>query len=253
MARRRNRREVVKVSTHFPTEAELCRQFTEFAREAGFKVWSETGYDLLLQATRFQAGGFDVRVGDYIGVEAKLTPNLKVLEQLGVRRYQSYYNGGPDFFMALVPRASDEFLYVASALRFLVCTSNLMWSNERMRRGTWAIDGGRQDRHLMAAPPWHPDIEVDIPAGQSAPKQLTAWKMKAVELAIHGRDQGALTSVDFHHYGVSMTVWKARGWIVPTGDRRGRIHVYRLGDKAPDTMYPEVTSAIRARLKEKGL
>jgi hypothetical protein len=228
----------------YDDEAHLCREFTGAARDNGFKVWSEAGYDLLLQATQNNPMGFDARLGDFIGIEAKLVSNLKVLSQLITRRTASV-SQGPAFFAVLVPRASVEFKEVAASLRLIVITSKRLGVGGQEG---WAFRGGRGQRHLFPEACWHPDIEVDIPAGQKSPKQMTKWKMNAVELAVVARDQGYVTSQLFHKMGLSMTVWKANRWIVETGEKIGRLKVYRLGDKAPDVVNPEIAEALRQKM-----
>lgn len=230
----------------FENEAELCQGFTAAARDAGCKVWSEAGFDLLLQATIDYPMRMPIRRGDFVGIEAKMTGNFKVLSQI---RKRLSYDKGPDFYSVLVRKASEDFCTIARELRVMVITpAELNAELSKMLQYNWRTEGCL--RYLPAGKPWHPDIEVDIPAGQASPRQQTQWKMKAIELCVRARKKGHLTSRDFFDHNLSMTVWKNRQWIVPTGEKAGRLKIYRLGDNAPDIQNPEIAAAMRDRLDQ---
>ena len=81
----------------FATEGALCEAFAEWARAEGFTVYPETaGWDMLLVAAD----------GHQLGIEAKLSLNLKVLAQ-ALKGCTYSAERGPDYRAILVPESHD--------------------------------------------------------------------------------------------------------------------------------------------------
>lgn len=229
----------------YESEAALCAFFAERARAGGWQVHPEcAGFDLLCVAGENVVGGF--HVGDQIGVEAKLRPNLTVLSQL--LDHKRARGPRPNYFLALVPSAPLEFRELAKELLFSVLTGV-----ELQRRAADAVpfERGRFVKHLSTELCWVPECEVEgMCGGKSAPQKLTEWKLKAVKLCIHGLEQGYLTSADFLAHGVSIARWVKLGWIAPldfaVNERKRRVRRYMLvpEKKPPHLQYPEVLSAL---------
>jgi hypothetical protein len=232
----------------FSTEHELCARFAEHAKSLGWSVFPETSdWDLLLVATdKTKTQG--VRVGDQIGVEAKLRDNVKVLSQAIPRDWDR----SPNYYAVLVPRASSEFLEVARRLRVDVFTAcKRRWRNYVHE---WGVDFTgmlqfvvKAYRHEPEQKCWHPEYEVWTPPGVAAPCSITPWKIKAVELCHLLRERGYLTAMDFRKADVSMTRWRNL-WLTPNGKKKGRFSIYvaRKGVQLPDELYPGVSEALEA-------
>ena len=249
-----------KYRNPFDKETELAAHFIEEAKSYGWIAYPETdGFDVLLVATAGVVGHFEA--GDQIGVQAKLTPNLEVLYQ-SLPRKASW--PGPTYYAALVPRATPEFLELASQLKIKVFEATAkFWPNGRYGRSSqveWRIGPVKAfmdppklwHRHQHAKPCWFPEVQVEglAVAGAAGPKQLTPWKFKAVKLALHGLQKGYLTSRDFADFDVSMSRWVQKGWIVPgayvvENGKRLRSHKLIEHMNPPHLMYPEIVEALK--------
>jgi hypothetical protein len=87
-----------------------------------------------------------------------------------------------------------------------------------------------------------PDYVPDVIAGASAPVALTAWKVKAIRLAVL-LEERAVTRADFKHLQLSPTLWTGpQGYLMrtPAG--------YVPGDRMPDLrrQHPRNYEEIRA-------
>lgn len=93
-----------------------------------------------------------------------------------------------------------------------------------------------------------PEYVPDVPAGASAPLQLTAWKICAIKIAVTLEKQGYVTRQDFKHHGIDYRRWIAPEyrWLV-AGDGR-----YTRGDRFPDfkKQHPVVYKQIKADAKK---
>lgn len=220
------------------------------ARDMGWKVFPETsGHDLLLVATA-DVQTKNARPGDQIGVQAKLTGNVEVLAQA---MPDTWGEKGPHWHAVLVPVAVKEFEQVARRLGLVTIeATKRVWKDHRWRRER-GIDHELTYlppamRHYYTEMAWHPEVEILVPAGVKSPRIITPWKVKAVRLCLEALDRGFLTTADFRQAGVSMTVWKQKEWIEPSGERIGRSMKYRLvlENDPPHLKWPEIAE----RLKE---
>lgn len=219
-------------------ESELCDALTKYAKANGWKVYPETsGWDLLLVK--------DIQ----IGIQAKLKDNIEVLYQAMGSPYEVV---GPNVRAVLVPRASKEFRAVANALGIFTI-EGLIRKKDVLGRKYWskeiktALDKYTK-KHLNSPKSlcWVPDVEIDVPAGVKSPRQVTQWKVKAVELCFKLAERGYVTSKDFKDAKLSITIWKIK-WLIDSGEKIGKLvkYIRKAHTKLPDELYPEITEALR--------
>lgn len=202
----------------FAKEIDLCAAFIEVLPE-GWVAYPETeGWDILLVR---KEDGFQ------IGVQAKLKLNAKVILQAAEDRHSHY--PGPDCRAVLVPAGVSADL--GPLLPLLGITSIRMHLDEAGWKGKVVkyfypylptlksqYDGREWyefcpvSRHKL--PDWVPDVR----AGDSAPLQLTVWKVKAIKIAITLERLGYVTRLHFKHFEIDMSRWTQQGWLVK-GDR----------------------------------
>lgn len=217
----RHPRQALPCPCPFTSEAAMCKAFAESARAAGWEVWPETeGFDLLL---------VHKPDGRQFGLQAKLTMNTKVCEQI----LPGYFKGdpvagympkraerGPDFRGCIVPTLGrNEGL--ANMLRHCgvrVITPVI----KRMYRKDGRVDLWHFPvADLRPSPDWHdwqpqqriellPFAEADrarMPAGGRSPVRLTAWKYNMLRLQARLEAHGHLTPADVAECG-----FKPLGW-----------------------------------------
>lgn len=89
-----------------------------------------------------------------------------------------------------------------------------------------------------------PEYVPDVPAGASAPLQLTDWKIAAIKIAVTIERLGYVTRQDFKHHGIDYRRWIAPGygWLEAAEGR------YTKGDRFPDfkRQHPVVYAQIEA-------
>jgi hypothetical protein len=194
----------------YPTENALCESFIANL-PPGIEVYPETcGWDILLILPS----------GEQLGVQAKLSPNVKVLSQAlppGKSR------PGPEYHAVLVPHAPRSFLKVAKALGVYVIRPNRYSAVKRWQSLDYLGQGWKKWWH----PKQHklPPIKPNTLPGIPSPRTLTDWRVRALRVCAVLRKRGWVTSADFKKYGVSMTLWKAQ-WLTPTGEKDGRLFKY---------------------------
>ncbi|PVE25408.1 hypothetical protein DC522_05800 [Microvirga sp. KLBC 81] len=204
----------------FEKEADLCSAFIEAATKGGtWKAYPETaGFDILLVRND----------GVQIGVEAKLALNAKVLAQIlpGHINY-SYASTGPDYRAVLVPAGKDGALRsVCAALGITVITCRHEQPGDRWYR----IYGPElPNTRYVDSSDWHewapmkrcdvPDYVPDVSAGVASPVSLSAWKVKAIKLAII-LEERPVTRADFKALQLSPTRWTDpyTGWLRKTDE-----------------------------------
>lgn len=218
----------------FATEADLCAAFIAALPE-GWTAYPETcGFDILLARP---ADGFQ------IGVEAKLTLNAKVIEQV-TEGYWDVCRAGPDCRAVLIPYgAAGSFAGVCDLLAITVVemlTPELM--RHRYRTCMFQPDLPGVSRSSYDPRRWHewcptkrcelPDYVPDVAAGSSAPVRLTDWKVRAIRIAVILQKRGFVTRADFKAIGIDHRRWITPGidWLAPS-DSKG---VYVAGRHLPD-------------------
>ncbi len=210
--------------------------------DSTWTVYPEScGWDLLLVR---DVDGFQ------IGVEAKLALNPEVVLQAAPRVGFVYADQeSPDVRAVLVPeaRAGAGMCAIARRLGLAVITG-------AMAEGVydWRIRGYGDPRPVfMPRPPSAEDLRdshaetdwpeccpekrhtlpayvPDVAAGVPAPTQLTAWKIKAIKVAVILELRGHVSPADFRALRIDMSRWSQSGWL--RAESRGRW----VWDRPPD-------------------
>lgn len=196
----------------FATEADLCAAFIA-SLPPGWTAYAETaGWDILL-----------VRRGDgfQIGIQAKLRLNAHVLSQ-AIEEYGPYSAelAGPDCRAVLVPGGEAGGFHTIA--QYIGITIIPMLPRLRDRYHTTRLPG---EPHASEGD-WHewlphrrhklPEYVPDVPAGASAPVQLTRWKIGAIKIMITLERRGYVTRQDFKHIGIDHRRWltSGLGWLM---------------------------------------
>lgn len=231
----RPRRRVAPSKAPLPQrESELCDRFVNLIGRSDVVAYPETaGFDILIRVSdnpsRSLLSMSDLKPGDMIGIEAKMSPNLKVLAQAIDRGYASRQRTGPDFRAVLVPKASRDFRDVAHALNVVVIVPE--WSSLRPR---WLNGFQARRRWSPKARPTLPPIVPTMSAGMPAPRILSTWRINALKtvIALEGKifTRRELTEVA----GIGAQLWADRRWIVPVqpSQMRGRAILHTMNPEA---------------------
>ena len=203
------------------SEAALCNDFIALAtKDKTWAAYGETGgWDILLVR---KADGFQ------IGIEAKLALNNKVVTQALPHRWWHYADTGPDCRAVLVPEGTKA-VGLETICGWLGLT--VITLRAPAPRGVWYAPFDPQlptvDERWDGDAHWHewcpvnrvplPDYLPDVATGVAAPVQLTAWKVKAIKLAIV-LESRPVTRRDFKALHLDPSRWTDRhtGWLVPT-------------------------------------
>jgi len=221
----------MKQKSSYSKESDLCADFIDAVKRTRYGgdwiIYPETeGFDIVL------ARASD---GLQIGVEAKLRLNVEVVCQALPHR-ADYGFLGPDHRAVLVPREKTQ-IGIGSICAALGITV-IGFSKEQHRIGNGFSpmlpkpeDSWRED--------WHhwcpvrrlklPEFIPDVAAGVKAPVQLTAWKIKAIKIAII-LEQRPVTRADFKALQIDPSRWMDPwlGWLERTADG------YVAGARMPD-------------------
>ena len=192
------------MSQAFAREADLCAAFVAALPE-GWVAYPETGgFDLLL-----------VRAADglQIGVEAKLRLNAKVVRQACERSRPDQLTGPcPDCRAVLVPKGAAG-ADLAELCRLLGLTVITMGAEPR-QTFTPPLPRPKQDARSLTwfelAPTERiplPEYVPDVAAGAPRPVRLTAWKIRAIRIAVTLERRGFVLGDYFKHHQVSMQRW----------------------------------------------
>lgn len=197
-------------------ESELCDVFIrEFNNVEGWTCYPE-------------AAGFDVLVvhddGRQIGVEAKLTLNAKVADQILPNYGDDFYGRpGPDHRVVIVARITEASAGIAKMLHRLgvkVLTPWDAWeSTGYVRRfnledSLLTLEDGSvfYGRELLYD--WSPSnrcqvpaVVCDLPAGVPSPIRLTPWKEAAIKVVALMRSQGFITVKQIAEHGMGPSKW----------------------------------------------
>lgn len=193
-------------------EADLCALFIqEFNKLPGWTCYPEAaGFDILVVHTD----------GRQIGVEAKLSLNAKVADQILPRAGEEYYcRPGPDYRMVIVSKITDASAGIAKMLDHLgvrVLQTYLDQGRYRFRLEHQVLEAkGRtswySEQYLFD---WNPPercqvpiMVTNLPAGVPAPVRLTPWKESALKVMAQLRSQGFITAKQIAAHGVGITAW----------------------------------------------
>lgn len=197
-------------------ESELCEVFIrEFNKVDGWVCYPE-------------AAGFDVLVvhrdGRQIGVEAKLSLNAKVADQILPNYGDDYYGRpGPDHRLVIVSKITDANAGIAKMLYRLgvkVLSPRQTWERTGyehtfdLKHSLLSDETGNTFFGRERLFDWSPEercrlpaIVADLPAGVPAPIRLTPWKEAAVKLVALMRSQGFITVKQIAAHGIGATSW----------------------------------------------
>lgn len=227
----------------YATEAALCEAFIA-ALPDGWVAYAETaGWDILL-----------VRAEDglQIGVEAKLRLNLEVVEQCLKGHWMS--RTGPDYRAVLVPSGGlGERTSAHLGIVVLTISPREKW--ERVAYVTEHVIFPRlpTSKQRYGDRGWHdwapearcelPEYIPDVPAGDTAPVQLTSWKIGALRICALIERFGGVERADFRELQIDASRWLCRGGWLDRGDRG-----WAFSKRCPDfraqhaTVYPQVVA-----------
>lgn len=229
----------------YPTEVALCAAFIA-ALPKEWTAYAETGgWDILLVRN---ADGFQ------IGVEAKLKIGTEVINQ-AIEEYRwSAAIPGPDCRAILVPETTHGFGRICSYIGVTIIVMRAPSAYERRHRFSPMLPYYERG-HTIFGEDWHewcpvkrlalPEYVPDVPAGASAPIQLTSWKIAAMKIVITAEKRGYVTREDFKHVGIDH-----RRWLVPESQwLEKRDGVWRLKGGVPQgfrAQHPRVYGEIEA-------
>lgn len=204
-----------KPITCIEREADLCDLFMrDFNAMPGWTCYPE-------------AANFDVLAvhddGRQLGVEAKLTLNAKVADQILPMRNGDFFDKpGPDYRMVIVSKITVANAGIAKMLSMLG-VEVLEPSVSRTLNGD---EYGFSFHNLLEAAgqetsfggqylhDWNPGVRCYVPpllqalpAGVPSPVQLTPWKEKAIQLVALMRHQGFITAKQIAAHGHAVTRW----------------------------------------------
>jgi len=212
-------------------ENELCSNFMAAATSYGWDCYPETDdWDILL-----------VREGTQLGLQAKTTLSLRVLEQCLALGARNSYRRGPHFRGILVPDAKARSSTVLKRLQ-LFCFGDRRY-NHVVLQDAFRINADPMMNWRPLTTCWLPAVIPKVPAGVPAPLRLTQWKQSALRLLARAAHRGFVTCDDLRELRLSPTIFHNRGWLVPDGNKTGRKPHYVLATTPqhirPDQQHPE--------------
>lgn len=205
------------VGMTFAREADLCSAFLALVPDSWLAYAETGGFDILLVR---KEDGFQ------IGVQAKLRLNAKVVCQaLEAGRASAITDPNPDCRAVLVPRGAvgADMARLCAHLGLTVIglasghpaqfSPDLPRLKQDGEGRVWFEQGPSHRIQL-------PDLIPDVIAGAPAPRKLTAWKIKAIRIAVTLEREGRVVREDFRHHKVDIRRWIAPGsrWLVRDGD-----------------------------------
>lgn len=180
----------------FLSEADLCKQFSEYAVREGWMVCNEhEGWDMMLHRES---------TGEQLGIQAKLLGNVQVVWQAfrGMQRERT-----PDVGVVLVPKASPELRGVCLALGLAVAESNT--SRSDLAAGYYHFEVtmpvGKEETRMRqrCSVPKHPN---EAPAGVPSPRKFTKYTERELRLEVlFHRRGGWVNTKDFQRVGLRTT------------------------------------------------
>lgn len=235
----------------FKTEAELCAAYQESAASEGWIIYPETaGFDLLLVRAD---------TGHQLGIEAKLSLNAKVCEQIIPSQWTNA-DVGPDWRAVLVPEIGGahglrQMLEILGVMVFCPREGAGRYdgtTGQYTRRWDFPVAGNRYD---AAWHDWNPKKRCELPeiiprvaAGVPAPIQLTPWKIGALKVLAILKVDGCVTRDEVRACGVDPRRFcAADGWLAPAGDgkwTRGRMPAF-------DEQHPEAFTELLTKARAK--
>ena len=244
------------------SEADLCAVFiTNFSKMPGWTCYPE-------------AGGFDILAvhadGRQIGVQAKLSLNAKVAEQvLPCERDDFSEMPGPDYRLVIVHKLTTASEGIARMLAMLGIRVLTPRQSRSSQGDVWTFG---EFNHLLEASgqttsyghqylfDWNPatrctvpSVLQNLPAGVPSPIRITPWKEAAVKVLALLRKQGFITAKQISNFGIGVTTWtqpqgSKRAWLAK-GSARGQ-WVETEFMPPYDTQHPELFALAQLALEE---
>lgn len=206
--------------------ASFCSQLQKGLRKNPWIFYHETaGFDLLLVHNE---------TGVQVGLEAKLSLNLKVLSQ--ALPYLNWETSGPDYRGVLVP--SDKVQQNLSDIAVRLGLGVLAVAPDTKHSYPHFSLPDEDSGHSFSSDwfPWLPtercklpDYLPDVEGGKPSPLRLTLWKIKAIKLMILLERRGVVTRRDIKALGMSPTAWTQFGGYLKPGNGG-----YVKSEKTPD-------------------
>lgn len=224
----------------FQRETDLCLAFIEAIPKEWVAYPECNGWDILLSRKQ---DGFQ------IGIQAKLRLGIQVMNQAIEDRWGCIRDVGPDCRAILVPSGGNPHysaicayvgitvIQVAARIgHFTPHLPQIGRTHEHPTGRDW-YELCPERRHKL------PEYVPDVPAGASAPVQLTEWKIKALKIAVILEKRGIVTRSDFRTIGIDHRRWLAQDWLQPDGNGS-----WSAGAYLPDfkRQHPTVFEQIKA-------
>ncbi len=221
-----------------------------------------------------ETAGFDIlmvhRDGRQIGVEAKLSLNAKVADQILPKFTDEYFGKpSPDHRLVIVSKVTDASAGIEKMLNMLgvrVMLPQEDWTRtgyvlrfkiEQLLKHDNAKNTYFDGTHLFD---WNPEercqvpaVVPDLPAGVPSPVRLTPWKESAIKLIALMRKQGYITVKPIAEHRMGSTAWtqpagNKPAWLAK-GARRGQWieteHMPPFDQQHPD-MYAKALEELTA-------
>jgi hypothetical protein len=198
----------------YARESLLCQDFIR-QLESSWAIYPEAhGYDI-----------FAVRAdGTQLGVQAKLTLNIKVLDQVLPWRSVKKL---PDFLGVLVPDSSLGKTTRDTGYRLCRKLGLILLTDEDVHRTRDIHNHGLR---------WHdgsgrlpvPEFAANTAAGSPCPRTLSPWKIGAIKLGFLLLQKGKMTAAQMKANKQSPKIWLIKGWAL-----RAKRGLYVRGPGSP--------------------
>lgn len=248
----------------FEREADLCDLFIrDFSTLPGWTCYPE-------------AANFDVLAvhddGRQLGVEAKLTLNAKVADQILPMVNGDFFDKpGPDYRMVIVSKITVANAGIAKMLRMLGVEVMVPQMSSSLKGDSYSfsfhnlLEGKGEETSFGAQylHDWNPAVRCYVPAllqalpaGVPSPVQLTPWKEKALQLVALMRHQGFITAKQIAAHGHAVSRWTQSdgsrpAWVAKGAHRGQWIETENM--PAFDLQHPELYAvAVQAIASEFG-
>lgn len=225
------------------SESELCQSLIDACRAQGWACYAETfGFDILLVSP----------AGTRLGIEAKLQPNAKVIDQ--AREHTRRNKKAAHYVVVVVPHAAPRFYQACNALNIGVLVLEPGVAQVDILKGL-SLATDCVARSTVTLKPL-PAVCVDMPAGVPSPRSITPWKLAAVRFCMDHLGSDAITAAMFVAAGLDHRRWVKSKWLVPTSKIVGAsgrlVQAYKLGPAPgrPDLKFPEIVAAYLALTKK---